>query len=109
MYNELLDYEIIPEIKQESSSKLSVEELEQIVEKLKEEVSEYDRAIEKCEVGRKCKVIRSKRKYPKQALKRFLDFMRRKQKHQRDMEIFGERNSYSKTAHDATFIRMKDL
>ena len=24
------------------------------------------------------------------------------------MEIFGERNSYSKTDHDATFMRMKD-
>ena len=30
MYDELLDHEIIPEIKRESSDELSVEELEQI-------------------------------------------------------------------------------
>ncbi len=34
--------------------------------------------------------------------------MERKQRYQNDMEIFGERNSYSKTDHDATFMRMKD-
>lgn len=32
----------------------------------------------------------------------------RKQKYQKDMEIFEGRNSYSKTDHDATFMRMKD-
>lgn len=34
--------------------------------------------------------------------------MVRKQKYLNDMEIFGERNSYSNMDHDATFIRMKD-
>ena len=37
-----------------------------------------------------------------------IDFIIRKQKYQRDFEIFGERNSYSKTDLDATFMRMKD-
>ncbi|KAA5683570.1 transposase, partial [Pseudomonas aeruginosa] len=32
----------------------------------------------------------------------------RKKKYRQDMEIFGERNSYSKTDPDATFMRMKD-
>src|SRR5699024_2722332 len=36
------------------------------------------------------------------------DWLTRKQKYTRDMEIFAERNSYSKTDHDATFMRMKD-
>src|SRR5699024_1927960 len=40
--------------------------------------------------------------------KHFLDFIDRKQKYQKDMEIFEERNSYSKTDPDATFMRMKD-
>ncbi len=37
-----------------------------------------------------------------------MDYIVRKQKYQRDFEIFGERNSYSKTDFDATFMRMKD-
>src|SRR5699024_11781854 len=40
--------------------------------------------------------------------KHYGDFLVRKQKYQRDMEIFKDRNSYSKTDHDATFMRMKD-
>lgn len=31
-----------------------------------------------------------------------------KLKYKHDMKIFGNRNSYSKTNHDATFMRMKD-
>ena len=37
-----------------------------------------------------------------------IDFIFRKQKFQQDFEIFGTRNSYSKTDPDATFMRMKD-
>ena len=37
-----------------------------------------------------------------------MDFITRKQKYQNDMEIFSDRNSYSKTDPDATFMRMKD-
>src|SRR5690625_7571472 len=108
MYNKLLEKEIIPEIKRENPDELSIDELKKIAEKLDEKVSEYDKKIEECEVGSERKKIRSKRKYPKQALKRFKDFIKRKKKYQRDMEIFGDRNSYSKTDHDATFMRMID-
>src|SRR5699024_4682824 len=61
-----------------------------------------------CEVGSERKKIRSERKLTKQAQKKFTDFITRKQKYQKDMEIFGDRNSYSKTDHDATFMRVKD-
>ncbi|MCM3457471.1 transposase, partial [Heyndrickxia oleronia] len=54
------------------------------------------------------KALRSERKYPKQVRKQLIDFVLRKQKYQRDFEIFGTRNSYSKTDLDATFMRMKD-
>lgn len=52
--------------------------------------------------------MRSERKFPKQARKRLLDYIERKQKYQRDFKIFGTRNSYSKADYDATFMRMKD-
>src|SRR5699024_11733899 len=47
-------------------------------------------------------------KKSKQKSKRTQDYIVRKQKYQNDMLIFDGRNSYSKTDHDATFMRMKD-
>src|SRR5690625_3442761 len=108
MYDELLEKEIIPEIKRESTDELTSDELEEIVEKLEEKVDEYTKKIESCEIGSERKKYRSERKLPKEALKRFKDFVKRKEKYESDMEIFGERNSYSKTDPDATFMRMKD-
>lgn len=45
---------------------------------------------------------------PKKALKDFSDFIYRKAKYKAQHQIFKDRNSYSKTDHDATFMRMKD-
>lgn len=108
MYQELLEREIIPEMERESSDELSTEELAKVIDKLDETVQDYDRKIETSEEADKRKQWRSMRKKPKQYRKQFQDFLTRKQKYQNDMEIFGERNSYSKTDHDATFMRMKD-
>src|SRR5699024_8422205 len=87
MYDELLEKEIIPSIERENEEELSVEESEETSER---------------------KQLRSERKEPKKYRKQFADFLIRKSKYQRDMEIFKDRNSYSKTDHDATFMRMKD-
>lgn len=108
MYEELLEKEIIPEIERENEEELSVKEMEEVVEKLDETVEAYDKQIEASDVGSERKQLRSERKAPKQYRKQFQDFIVRKQKYQRDMAIFGDRNSYSKTDHDATFMRMKD-
>jgi len=108
MYDELLKKEIIPEIERESADELSTEELNKIVEKLDEKVEGYDKKIEASANGSERKKIRSERKEPKQYRKQFKDFVVRKQKYQQDMVIYGDRNSYSKTDHDATFMRMKD-
>ena len=71
-------------------------------------VDECTQKIEESDNVSERKQMRSQRKEPKQAHKQFKDFVARKQKYERDMEIFEERNSYSKTDHDATFMRMKD-
>lgn len=108
MYDELLEKEIIPEIQRESNEELSAEELAKVVEQLDDEVKAYDQKIEENTDVKERKQLRSARKEPKQYRKQFKDFAARKQKYQKDMEIFGERNSYSKTDPDATFMRMKD-
>src|SRR5699024_4704926 len=69
IYDELLEKEIIPEIKRESPDELSLSELEVIAEKLDEKVNDYNNKIEECEIGSERKKIRSERKFPKQALK----------------------------------------
>ncbi|MFL0507627.1 IS5/IS1182 family transposase, partial [Ureibacillus sp. 179-F W5.1 NHS] len=108
LYNELLESEIIPEIQRESDKQLSLEELAQLVQKVDDVVTEYDKQIETSSDVLERKALRNKRKYPKQLRKQLIDFVLRKQKYERDFEIFGTRNSYSKTDSDATFMRMKD-
>ena len=108
LYNELLEKEIIPQIERESEERLTVEELEEMVQHVDHVISEYDQKIKESSDVEERKSLRSNRKLPKQARKQILDYMDRKQKYQRDFAIFGTRNSYSKTDHDATFMRMKD-
>lgn len=108
MYEELLEKEIIPHINRESSDELSTTELANIVGNLDETIQTYTQKIEDSEVTEERKRLRSMRKDPKQYRKKFADFLARKQKYQNDMKIFGQRNSYSKTDRDATFMRMKD-
>lgn len=107
LYNELLEKQIIPELKREEEQ-LSVEELTQIAEKLEEVVEEYTQKIDHSDDVARRKELRSERKTPKQIVKQVYDWIARKQKYEQDFEIFGSRNSYSKTDKDATFMRMKD-
>lgn len=108
LYEELLEKEIMPEIERESENELSPEELAQMVRKVDEVVSDYDKKIEESPDANGRIALRSERKFPKQARKKLIDFIVRKLKYQKDFAIFGTRNSYSKTDHDATFMRMKD-
>ncbi|MBF0705016.1 IS1182 family transposase [Alkalihalobacillus hwajinpoensis] len=108
MYDELIKKEVIPEIERESPEQLSIKELSKIEEKLEEKVGEYNEKIETSADVTERKQLRSERKGPKQFLKQMKDFVLRKTKYENDMAIFKERNSYSKTDHDATFMRMKE-
>ena len=108
MYDELLEKEIIPGIERESLEELSDAELLKVAEQLDEKIAAFDQEISTTEAGSERKQLRSQRKMPKQYHKLILDMAKRKQKYQRDMVIFGERNSYSKTDYDATFMRMKE-
>jgi len=108
LYNELLQNEIIPEIERENEEQLSIEELTQVGQELDEVVADYTNKIESSDDMTERKGLRSERKTPKQMVKQIYDWITRKQKYEKDLEIFGARNSYSKTDKDATFMRMKD-
>lgn len=108
MYDKLLEEEIIPELVKENEEELSIEELTEILTAVEAEIIEYDEQIKNAQTGAERKTLRKERKFPKEAKKQLKDMIERKQKYQNDMKIFGERNSYSKTDYDATFMRMKD-
>ncbi|MEK4250419.1 IS1182 family transposase [Paenibacillus sp. FSL W7-1287] len=108
LYNELLNNKIIPEIASEQDGQLSNEQLHEIAEKLEEVVEDYTQAIAHTEDVAERKQLRRQRKTPKQMVKQVREWIGRKQKYEKDLDILGARNSYSKTDHDATFMRMKD-
>lgn len=108
MYDELLAQSIIPEIERENPEVLSTEALNQIVAHLDDTVKTYDKQIEESDDAKERKQLRSERKAPKQYRKKFKDYLARHLKYQTALGIFGNRNSYSKTDPDATFMRMKD-
>ncbi|WP_251032311.1 IS1182 family transposase [Mesobacillus foraminis] len=108
LYDELLEKKIMPEIERESEKELAVEELAQMVGKVDEVISGFDQKIKDSTDTAERKALRTERKFPKKARKQLIDYINRKLKYQKDFEIFDERNSYSKTDPDATFMRMKD-
>src|SRR5690625_366624 len=108
MYDELLAEDIITALKRERSKELTVKGLKEMIKQLDHKVEKYDQAIEASENVSERKELSSARKKPKQDRKALQDYIVRKQKYQNDMLIFDGRNSYSKTDHDATFMRMKD-
>ena len=108
IYDELLQREIIPEIQRESAEQLSIPELAQVIQAVDEVVKNYDERIEASTDVPERKQLRSERKYPKEMRKTLIELALRKQKYAQDFEIFGTRNSYSKTDQGATFMRMKD-
>ncbi|KAA5557182.1 IS5/IS1182 family transposase, partial [Pseudomonas aeruginosa] len=108
LYEQLLEEQVIPAIARENEEELSVQELETIASKVEEVVDDYTAKIETSNDAQERKQLRSQRKTPKQIVKQIHDWITRKKVYQKDLELMGERNSYSKTDTDATFMRMKD-
>lgn len=84
--------------------------LEELLEKTEEVLSEVEKAIEQeptvIKGGSANKQKRRRLKKIRRQLKN--DYLPRKQRYEEAREILEERNSFSKTDHDATFMRMKE-
>ncbi|HFI0466934.1 TPA: IS1182 family transposase [Streptococcus suis] len=78
-------------------------ETEQVLDEVEEAISQESKVIKG---GSANKQKRRRIKKLKRKLKE--DCLVRKQKYEQDKQILQERNSYSKTDHDATFMRMKE-
>ncbi|WP_145951842.1 IS1182 family transposase [Staphylococcus lutrae] len=108
LYEQLVSEEIIPEIKRESGHELTSEELSQIEMHLGFKDDALTSEIETTQDVKTRKSLRKERSKVRQSKKAVQDFKDRKLKYDKQMEIYGDRKSYSKTDHDATFMRMKD-
>ena len=107
-YRKLVKQEILPEMIQEMKGTLTTEELHQIQQLLQEKETRLTQTIKETPEVAKRKELRHEKSLYHQAGKHFQDYTERKTRYTLNKEILGERNSYSKTDHDATFMRMKD-
>ena len=78
-------------------------ETEQVLDEVEEAISQEPKVIKGGSANRQ-----KRRRIKKLKRKLKEDCLVRKQKYERDKQILQERNSYSKTDHDATFMRMKE-
>jgi transposase len=86
-----------------------VPNLEVVAEQLEEKVAELTEEIKKEQDTKVRKEMRQERSKWKKPLKLIREnFIPRLAQYEKQHEIFGDRNSYSKTYKDATFMRMKE-
>ncbi|PKI09157.1 IS5/IS1182 family transposase [Staphylococcus shinii] len=108
LYYELVKEKIIPEIKEDNDHELTQEEIDLIGTHLDKEIEDLNHYIEHEKCTRLRKQTRQKRTEIKRYKKKFADYSERKYKYKKQKAILQDRNSYSKTDHDATFMRMKE-
>lgn len=108
LYDELVENNIKPTIEKEEVK--TIQGVETITDQLEKEVDQLDRMIEN-----EPKIIKggSQNKQKRRRIKKYVrklkeDYLPRLKKYREQMATFGDRNSYAKTDHDATFMRMKE-
>lgn len=108
VYDQLMQDEIIPELERESQDELTLDEMKDIKQKLEVKIEDLNHEIEKQDSVETRKILRSERKILKGYKKTISECHDKKEKYDEQFDILGERRSYSKTDHDATFMRLKD-
>ena len=106
LYHELVTNKIIPEIKEDHDNELTKEEIDLIGSHLDKEIEDLNQHINNENV------LKQENKYVSKELKSKIqkqinDYFERKYRYEFQKSILKDRNSYSKTDHDATFMRMK--
>ncbi|SBE50306.1 transposase [Staphylococcus aureus] len=108
LYRDLVEEKIIPEIKEDGDSDLTIEEIDLIGSHLDKEIEDLNHSIQNEDCTQIRKQTRKKRTEIKKFKKKFDDYSERKSKYEEQKSILKDRNSFSKTDHDATFMRMKE-
>ncbi|PZJ53328.1 IS1182 family transposase [Staphylococcus aureus] len=108
LYRDLVEEKIIPEIKEDGDSDLTIEEIDLIGSHLDKEIEGLNHSIENEDSTQIRKQTRKKITKIKKFKNKFDDYSERKNKYEEQKSILKDRNSFSKTDHDATFMRMKE-
>lgn len=107
IYREAIVNEVIPELKDETQD-ITLETLYEFKNRLEEKIEDLNNDISNSKDVAERKMMRSERTEIKKTKKLLSENINRQIKYKKQLDILGERNSYSKTDHDATFMRMKD-
>lgn len=92
-----------------STEEVVPEQLEVLAEELEKQVNSLTEEIENTKEVPHRKVLRTRRSVLKKTVKQIReDFLPRIEKYKQHHELFGDRNSFSKTDNDATFMCMKE-
>jgi transposase len=96
----------INDVNDDENTKYGDRDLEEVGEDSEVTPEMLERAVE--ELNRRLKEEPANRELKKAEKKIRTDYLPRAEKYEEQKGIFGERNSYSKTDEDATFMRMKE-
>lgn len=109
-YQALYQEEILPCLKEENQSAgLTSDQLEEVAHHVEAELQETAQQLQNEKRKEEQSQLKKKRRTYKKYLRKVqVDYLPRKQKYERYRQLFQERNSFSKTNTDATFMRMKD-
>lgn len=108
LYRELVKNKIVPEIKEDRDINLTQEEIDLIGTHLDKEIEDLTNQMNESKNVETRRIKRKNRTEIKKYRKRIAEYSERKNKYRYQQSILKDRNSYSKTDHDATFMRMKD-
>ena len=104
----MVETKILPELIDDLKDELSIEEIERIRQSLEEKEEQLIEAIDQTKTVEERKSLRKEKSEVHKQKKQFDDFAQRKMRYEEQLMIMGVRNSFSKTDHDATFMRMKE-
>lgn len=108
MYETMYEQQIIPALLEESEEIVTDAHLNTMHQALETVENDMTETIDATEDVADRKTIRSERSVIRKTKKKCADLRDRELKYTEQLEILGERNSYSKTDTDATFMRMKE-
>ncbi|WP_430536397.1 transposase [Listeria rocourtiae] len=96
------------DMEKEEKENFSIVQLEQLDQVLSETIEAIDTRLAEADSVEQKSLKQEKRMWIKQQKQVQRDYLPRLQKYQMHFQQFGNRNSFSKTDRDATFLRMKE-
>lgn len=109
LYHELIDYQVVVPQLSPKEQAINAKELIQLTTALTIAINDLNQRVKQEKPKRGGSALKRRRRKLKHFLHQLTtDYLPRKQRYEFDEATFGDRNSFSKTDLDATFMRMKE-